>query len=72
MNNRFPTLNDALASEGLVDHWPLGINIGYAETVSIVHQGRFVSVARDERGIYERPIHYSTKMEDGVVSRLPT
>ena len=58
----FPTLNDALAAEGLVHLWPLGVNISYNET-QVVHVEddkvlRHISVYRDERGHYERPIHY--------------
>ena len=61
-SNWFPTLNDALESEGLVESWPLGSNIRYGETVRhIIEDGKgfhLVSVSRDERGYYERPIHY--------------
>ena len=61
MRNFFPTLNDALESESLVTAWPLGLNIGYGETRSTVtDSGHFISVYRDERGYYERPIHYDT------------
>lgn len=69
-SNKFPTLNDALAAEALVEHWPLGVNIAYGETVGIAVSCLFISVYRDERGFYERPIHYATKMADGVVYRL--
>lgn len=58
--NYFPTLNDALQSEGLVELWPLGSNIAYGETVSHIVNNRLISVYRDERGYYERPVHYST------------
>ena len=61
--NWFPTLNDALESEGLVALWPLGLNIRYGETRTAVAEGKFISVYRDERGMYERPIHYATKRE---------
>lgn len=61
--NWFPTLNAALEAEGLVSHWPLGKNIGYGETADTVAQGRFITVYRDERGMYERPVHYATQME---------
>jgi hypothetical protein len=60
--NFFPTLNDALASEGLVDHWPLGVNVSYGETRALSARGRWVVVCRDEHGRYERPIHYATKV----------
>lgn len=61
--NWFPTLNAALEAEGLVSLWPLGKNIGYGQTVDAVAGGRYISVYRDERGMYERPIHYATMME---------
>ncbi len=31
--NWFKTLNDALDAEGLVEHWPLGLNVRYDQTV---------------------------------------
>lgn len=67
--NWFPTLNDALASEGLVDRWPVGVNLKYGETVNIVSGGRFITVYRDECGRYERPVHYATKAEDTYPNR---
>lgn len=66
MRNWFPTLNEALESEGLVDLWPLGENIRYGETKRQFSPDgaylRMISVYRDERGMYERPVHYMTKM----------
>ena len=58
--NWFPTLNAALEAEGLVDLWPLGTNINYGETVDVVAEGQFITVYRDERGMYERPVHYAS------------
>lgn len=62
--NFFPTLNEALDSEGLVDFWVLGSNINYGETVQhLVDMGdhiHLISVYRDDKGRYERPVHYST------------
>lgn len=58
--NWFPTLNDALEAEGLVELWPLGTNINYGETRNVVAEGQFISVYRDERGMYERPVHYAS------------
>ena len=62
--NYFSSLNDALQSEGLVEHWPLGSNIRYGETVQHIVDlnlgPHVISVYRDERGLYERPIHYDT------------
>lgn len=62
--NWFPTLNEALEAEGLVDRWPVGKNIRYDETVDVVSGGRYISVYRDNSGRYERPVHYATKRED--------
>lgn len=56
--NWFPTLNAALASEGLVDLWPLGTNISYGQTVRVTTDNRLISVTRETDGCYERPIHY--------------
>lgn len=63
MQNWFPTLNAALESEGLVETFPFGENIGYNETIRYTYDdgsknGYFVTIYRDERGMYERPIHY--------------
>jgi hypothetical protein len=62
--NWFDTLNGALGSEGLIDAWPLGVNVGYGQTVGLASGGRWISVTRDDTGRYERPVHYATKMED--------
>lgn len=62
MQNWFNTLNEALESEQLVEYWPLGTNIQYGQTVQLASNGKWISVYRDERGMYERPIHYATKM----------
>lgn len=64
MQNWFPTLNDALASEGLLECWPLGVNLSYGETRGLSAGGRWISAYRDEQGRYERPIHYATKIPD--------
>lgn len=56
--NFFPTLNESLESEGLVEKWPLGSNMNYGETVRHIVGDTLISVYRDERGMYERPIHY--------------
>lgn len=58
--NFFNSLNESLESEGLVEKWPLGSNIGYGETVRHIVDDTLISVYRDERGMYERPIHYKT------------
>ncbi len=69
MKNWFPTLNEALAAENLVGHWPVGVNIGYNESVSLSSQGLWIVVNRDEHGMYERPIRYDTGVEDGRIIR---
>jgi len=64
--NWFDTLNAALESEGFVELWPLGKNIGYDETGDIIAHGRYISVYRGSDGQYERPIHYATRAEDTI------
>ena len=59
--NWFPTLNEALESEGLVSVWPLGLNIDYNQTESFITDDcEYISVYRSSTGSYERPVHYST------------
>jgi len=63
--NWFPTLNEALESEDLMDSWDCyNPPIHYGETCDYRHDdgtkyGRHVSIYRNERGMYERPVHYS-------------
>jgi hypothetical protein len=63
--NYFPTLNAALESEGLLESWlPSNLPIGYGDVRSWTwdngtRHGHWVSVYRDERGMYERPVHYN-------------
>ena len=63
--NWFPTLNDALVSEDLLEAWDCCWSpINYGETRSWTWEdgsryGYYVSVYRDERGWYERPVHYA-------------
>lgn len=65
MQNWFPTLNAALESEGLLHAWECtNPPIKYNETRSWrfadgTRFGHFVSVYRNESGLYERPVHYS-------------
>lgn len=63
--NWFATLNEALMSEGLLLTWnatwpPLkyGDNVSYTVDDGTKY-GHYVSLYRDERGLYERPIHYA-------------
>lgn len=60
--NRFKTLSVALESEGISHMWHWR-PIAYGETVSLTYDdgtryGHYVSVYRDETGLYERPVHY--------------
>lgn len=64
MQNWFGTLNGSLSAEGLVELWPWNLNIKYGETARVVVEDgdklRLISIYRDERGYYERPITYIT------------
>ena len=62
----FDTLNAALASEGLLDAWPIyaSLTVPYGATVALAHNGRHISVYRDDSGRYERPVHSATLMTD--------
>lgn len=62
------TLNEALEAGGsnLVGKWPLGVNIGYDQTARIVSNGTFITVYRDNRGMYETAISYQSRCEDFV------
>ena len=62
MQNRFNTLADALEAEGISHMWD-NRPIAYGETAALTYEdgtkyGHYVSVYRDERGLYERPVHY--------------
>lgn len=64
----YNTLNEALAAtdEKLVAIYPTGYSLRYRETIRLVKDGIFVSVYRDERGMYEEAISYASKCEDFV------
>jgi len=61
--NKFSTLSEALDSKNISHMWnerPLS----YEQTIGLTYDdgtkyGHYVSIYRDERGLYERPIHYS-------------
>jgi hypothetical protein len=60
--NRFSTLSEALESEGIVHMWD-SRPIAYGQTIGMTYDdgtkyGHYVSVYRDEVGMYERPVHY--------------
>ena len=62
--NWFNTLNDALAAEDLLHTWDLTFDpINYGQSFSYTYDdgtkyGHQISLYRDERGMYERPVHY--------------
>lgn len=64
-SNWFHTLNDALNSEGLIESWGITNQaIGYNETVSWTWDngtkyGHYISIYRNDSGMYERPISYA-------------
>lgn len=72
IKNRFGTLGEALDSEGLNDIELIGISVGYNQILNMARNGKYISVTRFEDGFYERPIHYSTQMDDftRVISAL--
>ena len=63
--NWFPTLNDALEAEGLLEAWDcMDAPIRYGDSrmwtwADGSKNGRLISIYRDERGMYERPVHYA-------------
>ena len=63
--NYFPTLNEALDAEGLLSAWDcINPPMQYGETRTWTWDdgskyGHLISVYRDERGHYERPVHYT-------------
>jgi len=63
MQNKFNTLQEALDAENIAHMWDYS-PINYNETRSLTYDdgtryGHYVTIYRDERGLYERPIHYS-------------
>lgn len=61
--NKFNTLSEALESENISHMWD-GRPIAYEQNLTLTFNdgtkhGHYVSVYRDEKGLYERPIHYS-------------
>jgi hypothetical protein len=59
-NNFFPTLYQALESENLLGSWNMFKTINYDETVRHYVRDIVIIIYRDNRGFYERPIHYKT------------
>lgn len=65
MKNWFNTLNEALEAENLLHAWDISFaGIGYNETFRWTYQdgtkyGHLISIYRNEKGMYERPINYA-------------
>ena len=68
--NYFDTLNAALDAEGLLGLWPATASVPYGATVGLAARGRWLSIYRDEKGRYERPVHYATAMADTALNHL--
>lgn len=66
--NWFPTLNDALNSEGLVETWNCFDSISYGETKqwNFELDGKWYhgSITRETNGMYERPVWYGIGVEN--------
>lgn len=68
MQNWFNTLNEALAAGGVLHKAPMITeHVPYGACLRICHDGTFITVCRDERGMYERAISYATKIEENYV-----
>ena len=61
------TLNDALEAVNMLHVWDIHTAIGYDKTVAVIKDGQYVSVYRDNRGLYETPIHYATMCDDNII-----
>ena len=62
MKNWFKTLHEALDAECITHMWD-NRHIPYGTTLSLTYDddtryGHYVSVYRDNIGMYERPVHY--------------
>ena len=66
--NWFATLNEALAAGGVLHKVPMiTVNVPRGGCLNICHDGIYITVYRDERGMYEKAISYATKMQDSYV-----
>ena len=63
MQNWFNTLTEALESENIAHTWPnTPLAYGYSKSTTFqdgTRYGHYISVYRNEKGLYERPIHYA-------------
>lgn len=61
------TLNQALLAGGVdLDIIPLGVALGYGESLRLVSNGLFVGVCRFDNGTYETAISYASQCDDMV------
>ena len=62
----YPTLNSALIARdpALLELWPIDFYVPYGHTAMVVESGVYISVYRDERGLYEEAISYESKCEN--------
>ena len=68
MRNWFNTLNEALAAGGVLHKVPMITeHVPYNSQLRIAHDGLFVAVERDSRGMYERAISYKTAIKENFV-----
>ena len=65
-DNWFDTLAEALESEGLIEAWADSFHtyMDYGQTIDWTWDdgskyGHYISIFRNERGRYERPVHYA-------------
>ena len=59
--NWFNTLAEALDAEDLQEHWdghPINYDQTFTRLLEIDGRFHYVSITRDDKGMYERPIHY--------------
>ena len=64
--NWFNTLNDSLNSENLLELLEDGAVLLYSQVLRCVKNGTFFVITRDNRGMYERPVHYKTQCPDFI------
>lgn len=62
--NWFNTLNESLESEGLIEFLPNGAVLQYSQILRTAYNGLFLTITRDNNGMYERPIFYKTQCEN--------
>lgn len=59
--NWFETLSQSLEAEN-IQGWSMITTIHYGETAREFINGECVVIYRNEKGMYERPVHYKSQM----------